>query len=186
MSFETYWECSVFPFINLIQITNIEISTCICHIPVNSIWLWMDFNIFPSTIPCWSFIEKVSVMQDPDPKWVHIFRWSVQIQIYPPCKTVSASRSSIAWSMSSVRAHLKWSTCQMKCTDSDILPIWNSQWQEIKSLLICVFNESPFKTVTELGQVFRWSEQLGQLVRWSAHWDQIYPLVVTSCGKEQN
>ena len=65
--------------------------------------------------------------------WVNIFRWSVQIQIYPP---------------------------------------GNCQWQQINYCPIYVFNESPFETVTELGQLFRWSVQLGQLVRWSA---QIYP-----------
>ena len=33
-----------FLFIKLVQITNIEISTCICQ------WWWMDFNVFPSTV----------------------------------------------------------------------------------------------------------------------------------------
>ena len=65
------------------------------------------------------------------------------------------------------------STCQMKC--SYIPPIWNCQWQEMKSLLIYVCNESPFEMVGELGQVFRWNVQVGQLVWWSAQWDQIYP-----------
>ena len=73
-----------------------------------------------------------------------------------------------------------------ECWDLIYPPIWNCQWQEIKSWLISVFNESPFEMVVELGQVFRWSEQLCQHVRWSAHWDQIYPMVGTSCGKEQN
>ena len=59
-----------------------------------------------------------------------VFRWSVQIQIYP-------------------------------CPQHQ-----NCQWQEMKSSLVYVVNESPFET-DELGQVFRWSAQLGQLVRWS-------------------
>ena len=83
-------------------------------------------------------VLRWSAHWDPNLKWVHIFRWSVQLQIYPP---------------------------------------WNCQWQQINYCLIYVFNESPFKTVTELGQLFRWSVQLGQLVRWSA---QIYPHVKLS------
>ena len=61
---------------------------------------------------------------------------------------------------------------QMKCSDSDIPPMQNCHWQQINYCPIYVCNKSPFETVTELGQVFRWSVQLGQLVGWSA---QIYP-----------
>ena len=104
--------------------------------------------------------------------WVHIFRWSVQIscQIYPPgicqmkCTRWNAHRHQI-W------VHIfRWSV-QIQIYP----PVQNCQWQQINYCLIYVFNESPFETVTELGQVFRLSVQLGQLVRWSAQWDQIYP-----------
>ena len=110
---------------------------------------------------------------------------------------------------------------QMKCSNSDIPPIWNCQQQHINYYLIClqwepIWNShrirsafqmkcstrstcqmkcsdippqcetgsdsrstipssmssmrAPFETVTELGQLFRWSVQLSQLVRWSAPW----------------
>ena len=71
----------------------------------------------------------------------------------PPCKTVSDSRSSIAWSMSSLWAHLKWllelGQVFRQGVPSDELtpPIWNCHWQQMKYWLIYVCNESPFKTV---------------------------------------
>ena len=93
-------------------------------------------------------MKRPSGKEESNPKWFHIFIWSVhlictlpifiwsvQIRCTHPFETVSDRWSSIVWSMSSVRAHLKWSL--------------------------------------QLDQVFRWSEQLGQLVRWSAHWDPI-------------
>ena len=53
------------------------------------------------------------VLPDPCCQWEPIWntqlvRWSVQTQIYPPFETVSDRRSSLHWSMSSMRAHLKW------------------------------------------------------------------------------
>ena len=57
--------------------------------------------------------------------------------------------------MLSMRAHLKQSSLQMKC--SDIPPIQNCKCQEESSLLIYVVNESPFKTVKFSDEVLRYT-----------------------------
>ena len=44
---------------------------------------------------------------------------------------------------------------QMKCTNSDILPIQNCQWQQIKYCLIYVFSVSPFEMVNLSDEMYR-------------------------------
>ena len=134
--------------------------------------------------------------------WVHIYRWSAQIrcQIYPTYLSDEVNKMQYTWT-SDMSSYLQMK-CPDKLSDippivvrwseqdavhmdirykfifSDEVfrfrypPPWNCQWQQINYCLIYVFNESPFETVTELHQLFRWSVQLAQLVRWSA---QIYP-----------
>ena len=122
----------------------------------------------------------------------------------PPHETVSDNKSSLHWSMSSMRAHSKWSAelgqvfrqgvpsdeltphMKLSVTADQVFTDLCLQWEPIQngsrirssfqtrctlrwadpphetvsdsrssSSLIYVFNESPFKMVAELGQVFR-------------------------------
>ena len=93
----------------------------------------------------WSFVEKTSVMQDPNPKWDHIFRWSVQIQIYPPHLKLLMTGDKVFTDLClqwepiqnghRIRSsfQMKWKTrssCQMKCTlRLDIPPSSDILWQ---------------------------------------------------------
>ena len=96
--------------------------------------------------------------QESNPKWVQIFRWSVQIRCTPTIWNCQWQQIKYC-----VRAHSKWSSELGQVSrwseqlgqlvrwsahwDQIYPPIWNYQWQQIKYCLIYVFSESPFKMV---------------------------------------
>ena len=87
------------------------------------------------------------------------FTAKVTFKFAPPFETVIDGRWHIAWTMSSVWAHLKWSpspSSLLPKSPSSLLPnqshlqvyplIWNCHAWQMRYCLIYVFSESPFET----------------------------------------
>ena len=89
----------------------------------------------------------------------------------------------------SVKQSIKQQVCsnfQMSCTLRRATPPgWNCQWQQIKSLLIYVFNESPFKMISRIRSSFQMRCTLRQAdpPTWNCQWQQIKSSLMYVCNE---
>ena len=58
---------------------------------IKELFLWNQIVVF-----YWSFVEKTSVMQDPNTKWAHIFRWNAyRDKMFPPTNRTQSYRAQL-------------------------------------------------------------------------------------------
>ena len=99
----------------------------------------------------------------------------------PPRKTVSDSRSSIEWSMSSVRAHLK------RSAQLGQIFRWGVPSDELTPhVKLSVTADQVLSDLSSVRAHSKWLLELGPAFRWGVPSDELTSLVLTSCGQDQN
>ena len=116
----------------------------------------------------------------------------------PPCETVSDSRSSIAWSMCSVRAHSKWSM-ELGQVSDEVYP--QMSWPPHLKLSVTAGRSisamrAHSKTVGGIRSSFQMTRpviisddlstsRIRSSFQMTCSHQMRYPLVLTSCGQEE-